>query len=67
MPLGVKVGLGPCDIVLDGDLALHTEWDIAASTFRAMSIVKRSPISVTVELLQLLVIDGNVDTDCLYS
>jgi len=52
MLLGVKVGLGPCDIVLDGDPAPRTERDIAASTFLVMSIVaKRSPISATVELL----------------
>jgi len=52
MPLGMEVGLGPSDIVLDGDTAPPTERGTAAPTFRAMSIVaKRSPISSTAELL----------------
>ena len=44
----MKVGLGPDDIVLDGDLAPHTERGTATipPTFRPMSIVaKLSPIS----------------------
>jgi len=52
MPLGTKVGLGPDDIVLDGDPALPAERGTAAPTFRPVSIVaKRSPISATAELL----------------
>jgi len=44
MPLGMKVGLGPGDIVLDENPAVPT--------FRAMSIVaKWSPISATAGLL----------------
>ena len=51
MPLGVEVGLGPGDIVLDGDSATPTERGTAAPHFRYMSIVaKRSPISATAEL-----------------
>jgi len=47
MPLGTEVGLGPGDIVLDGDLALPKK-EHSTSTFRPMSIVaKRSPISAT--------------------
>ena len=46
------VGLGPGDIVLDGNPALPTEMGAAAPSFRPMSIVaKRSPISATAELL----------------
>ena len=55
MPLGTKVGLGlgPGDIVLDGDPAPPTERGTAAPpTFRRMSIVaKWSPISATAEHL----------------
>ena len=48
MPLSTEVGLGPGNIVLDGDPALSTERGIAAPTFRPMSIVaKWSPISAT--------------------
>jgi len=51
MPLGTtKLGLGPGDTVIDGDLARPTESGTAAPplTFRPMSIVaKRSPISAT--------------------
>jgi len=52
MPLDAEVGLGPGDIVLDGDPAPPTERGTATSpTFRPMSIVfKRSPISATAEL-----------------
>jgi len=54
MPLGVEVGLGPGDIVLDGDPATVTERGTAAPTFRPMCIVvKRSSISATAELLLL--------------
>jgi len=35
MPLGTGVGLGPGDIVLDGDPALPTERDTAAPSFLA--------------------------------
>ena len=50
MLLGTVVGLGPGHIVLDGDAAPPTERD-TTPTFRPMSIVERSPISATVELL----------------
>jgi len=53
MPLGMKVGLGQGDIVLDEDPAPSPpERGTAAPTFRPMPIVaKRSPISATAELL----------------
>jgi len=52
MPLGVEVGLVPCDIVLDGNPAPPIKRAQHSPTFRAMSIVaKRSPISATAELL----------------
>ena len=55
MPHGMEVGLGPCDIVLDGTQLSPMESGTAmtaAPTFRPMSIVaKQSPISATVELL----------------
>jgi len=53
MPLGVEVGLGPGDIVLDGDLPPPaTERGTAAPTFRRMSVVaKRSPFSAAAEHL----------------
>jgi len=51
MPLGVEVGLGPGDIVLDGDPPHPTERGTANPTFRPMSVVaKRSPISAIAEL-----------------
>jgi len=51
MPLGVKVGLDPGDIALDGNPAPATERGTAAPTFRPISVVaKRSPISATAEL-----------------
>jgi len=49
MPLGKEVGLGPDDIVLDGDPAFPTEWGTAPRRFSV--VVKRSPISATAELL----------------
>jgi len=57
MPLGAEVGLGPNNIVLDGDPAPTTERDTAApSTFRPLSIVaKRSLISAAAELLYFVV------------
>jgi len=57
MPLGTEVGLGPGDIVLDGDSTPPSPRNTGtarASHFRPMSIsivTKRSPISVTAELL----------------
>jgi len=52
MPLGVELGLGPDDLVLDGDPAPAPKRGTAPRTFRSMSIVaKRSPISATAELL----------------
>jgi len=51
MLLGVQVGLGPRDIMLDGNPAPLTERGTAAASFRSMSIAaKRSPISATAEL-----------------
>jgi len=51
MPLRAEVGLGPDDIVLDGDPAPTTEIGRAASpTFRPIALA-RSPISVNAELL----------------
>ena len=67
MPLDMEVGLGPGDIVLDGDPAPPTERDTAPlATFRPMSIVaKRSPISATAEhLLQLPAIAIAIARDC---
>jgi len=53
MPLGTEVGLGPGDIVLDGDPASPTK--SFRSNFRSMSIVAiRSPISAAAEHLLLL-------------
>jgi len=50
-PLGVEVGLGPGDIVLDGDPTPHGKGH-NSSTFRPISVVaKRSPISAAAELL----------------
>jgi len=52
MPLGVDVGLGPGDIMLDADPAPPRDSGTAALTFRAMCIVaKRSSISAAAELL----------------
>jgi len=54
-PLGTEVGLGPGDIVLDGDPAPPPRTERGQQhppSFRPMSIVaKRSPISATAELL----------------
>ena len=51
MPLGTEVGLGPGDIVLDGDPAPPRKRAQQARNFRPMSIAKRSPISATAALL----------------
>jgi len=52
MPLGMEVGLGSGDIVLDGDQLPAPKRGTAAPAFRPMSIVaKQSPISATAELL----------------
>jgi len=55
MQHAMEVGLGPCDIVLDGTQLSPMESGTAmtaAPTFRPMSIVaKQSPISATAELL----------------
>jgi len=51
---GTEVGLGPGDIVLDGDPALPRKGAQQPPTFRSMPIVaKRSPVSATAELLLL--------------
>ena len=55
MSLGREVGLAPGNIVLDGGELPPSERGTASPTFRPMSIVaKRSPISVTAQLLILL-------------
>ena len=53
MPLGREVGLGPGNIVLDGDPPPKRKGaQQSPPPFRLMSIVaKRSPISATAELL----------------
>jgi len=53
MPLGTEVGLGPGDIVLDGDPSLPRKGtQQPPTTFRSTSIVaKRSSNSATAELL----------------
>ena len=53
VPVGMEVGLGPGDIVLDGNPAISPRKRAQQPhTFWAMSIVaKRSPISATAELL----------------
>jgi len=52
MPLGIEVGLGPGDIVLDGAQLPLPQKGATAPNFRRMSIVaKRSPISATSQLL----------------
>jgi len=56
MSLGTEVGLGPGNIVLDGDPA-PPPWkgEQQASTLRPMSIMaKLSPIAATAELLLLV-------------
>ena len=51
MPVGIEVGLGPGDIVLDGDPAPPRQGAQKLPTFQPMSIVgKRSPISATAKL-----------------
>ena len=51
MPLGTDVGLGPSDIVLDGDSAPHTERGTADLHFSAHLALERSPISAAAEVL----------------
>jgi len=52
MPLGIEVGLGPGDIVLDGDPVPPRKGAQQLPTFRLISVVaKQSPISETAELL----------------
>jgi len=52
MPLGMEVGLGPGDIVLDGDPAPPTERGTAAPPhFSIHFALAWSPISATAELL----------------
>jgi len=52
-PLGTEVDLGPGQIVLDVVPAVR-ERGTAAALFSLMSIVARSPISATAELLSLI-------------
>jgi len=57
MLLGTEVGLGPGNIVLDGDPAAPKRG--TAPTFRPMSIVaKRSPISATAEHLFFCIVEA---------
>ena len=52
MPLGREVGLGPSDILLDGDPAPVPKKEAQPSNFWPMSVVgERSPILVTAEHL----------------
>jgi len=53
MPLDTEVGLGPGDIVLDGDPAPTTERGTAAPFYPMSIMAKRLPISDTAELLHL--------------
>jgi len=50
-PLGTKVDLGPCNIVLDGDTALRERGTAAPPLFGPCLLWPRSPISATAELL----------------
>jgi len=52
MKLGMEVGLGPGDIVLDGAQLSPRNGAQQLQSFRPMSsVAKRTPISATVELL----------------
>jgi len=51
MPIGTAVELGPGDIVLDGDPVPPAKGAQQPPSFRPMSIVTRSPMSSTAELL----------------
>ena len=65
MPLGMETGLGPGDIVLDGDPSPLTERGTAIPIFRLMSIVtKRLPISATNELLFKFIWSSHCETLC---
>jgi len=70
MPLGMEVGLGPGDTVLDGDPSPPAEGGTAAPpTFRPMSVVaKQSPISATAELRLCVFFAGHtvneIDENC---
>jgi len=60
MPLGMKVGLGPGDIVLDGDSASPHRKGHSPPLFRPVSIVaKQSPISATAKLVIYWLSDVN--------
>jgi len=52
MPLGTKVGLGPSDIVLDGDPAPRGKGH-SRPHFSAHFALARSPMSATAEFLYL--------------
>ena len=61
MPLGMEVGLGPGDIVLDGNPAPPPKKGAQepSPTFQpGFDVVKRSPIPETAELLLLLLTKG---------
>jgi len=51
MPLGREVGLGPGDIVLDGDPAPPKRGQPACPIFGPSIVAKQSPISATAEHL----------------
>ena len=59
MPLGTEVGLDPCNIVLDGDLA-PPQKGTQHPHFSAHFALVRSPISATAELLLASHIDMGV-------
>ena len=51
MPLGTEVGLGPGDIVLDGDPAPPARKGAQRPPLFARFAVARTPVSATAELL----------------
>jgi len=51
MPLGMEIGLGPGDIVLDGDPAPQRKRAQQPPLFGPCHVAKRSPISATAEFL----------------
>ena len=66
MPLGTEVGLGPCDIVLDGELAPLTGKGHSSPQFSAhLFALAQSPISATAEPLLHRVSLGTFGATCL--
>jgi len=54
MPLGTEVGLGPGDILLDGNPAPPKRGNSTPSLWPMSIVAKRSPISETAEPLFIL-------------